>query len=377
MEIKVNSNELAKKLEQVTKVVATKSAIPILSDVLVETRGNVMLLTTSDSEVWLSVKCPLLGNFDGSKFCVNAHDLLELVKNLNDREATISIDEESQQMLCDYGNGNFSMPYENADDFPMPNMDRGNAASVIVDGKKIMKAIELTSFAVGNSVTRPIMNGVHFDFSENGMVASATNTHKVVMYRDRNIECKGVGEFTLPKKPSSVLSSILSSVDGDVKLVFGGSSISVNNTNFKLSARLLEGHFFNCESLTNKIKPINVTIDKGSILQALKRVMPATNEMSNLVVLFFEQGQVTVTADNAVFGKSASETVTCDCDSELRIGFKCSDLIELFKNIDDDNIVMEMEDSMNGAVIYALSTYSREEYVSLISSSLIEQSVNG
>ena len=96
-----------------------------------------------------------------------------------------------------------------------------------------------------------------------------------------------------------------------------------------------------------------------------------TNEMSNLVVMFFEQGQVTVTADNAVFGKSASETVKCDCDTELRIGFKCSDLIELFKNIDDDNIVMEMEDSMKGAIVYASSTYSRDEYVSLLSSSTI------
>jgi DNA polymerase-3 subunit beta len=139
-----------------------------------------------------------------------------------------------------------------------------------------------------------------------------------------------------------------------------------------LSARLLEGNFFDCESLTRVIKPINVTIDKVSILQALKRVMPMTNETSNLVVMFFEQGQVTVTADNAVFGKSASETVKCDCDTELRIGFKCSDLIELFKNIDDDNIVMEMEDSMKGAIVYASSTYSRDEYASLLSSSTIE-----
>jgi len=377
MEIKVNSNELAKKLEQVTKVVATKSAIPILSDVLVETKGNVMLLTTSDSEVWLSVKCPLLGNFDCSRFCVNAHDLLELVKNLNDREATISIDEEFQQMLCDYGNGSFSMPYDNASDFPMPNMESENPSSVIVGGKNIMKAIEMTSFAVGNSTIRPIMNGIHFVFSESGMTASATNTHKVAVYNDNSMKHDVHIEFTMPKKPSVILSSILSSVDGDIKISFGESAVSVNNTNFKLSARLLEGTFFNCQSLTNGIRPINVTIDKVSILQALKRVMPMTDEMSNLVVMFFEQGQVTVTADNAVFGKSASETVKCDCDTELRIGFKCSDLMELFKNIDGDSIVMEMEDSVKGAIVYASSTYSRDEYVSLLSSSLIEQSVNG
>lgn len=369
MEVKVNSSELAKRLEQVTKVVANKNVMQILGDVMLDVRGGVMVVTASDSEIWLSMKCPVLDGSQEMKFCVNAHDFLELIKNINDKDITMSLDEEKCQLMCDYGNGNFSMPYESADEFPMPNTDSENAASVIVDGKKIMKAIELTSFAVGNSVTRPVMNGIHFCFSENGMVASATNTHKVAVYNDKTVECNVTGEFTLPKKPSSVLSSILSSVDGDVKISFGGSEISVNNTNFKLSARLLEGRFFNCESLTSVVKPINVTIDKGSILQALKRVMPATNEMSNLVVMFFEQGQVTVNADNLMFGKSASETITCDCDSDLKIGFKCSDLIELFKNIDDDNIVMEMANPMGGAIIYASSTYTRDEYVSLLASS--------
>lgn len=369
MEVKVNSSELAKRLEQVTKVVANKNVMQILGDVMLEVRGGVMVVTASDSEIWLSMKCPVLDGSKEMKFCVNAHDFLELIKNINDKDITMSLDEEKCQLMCDYGNGNFSMPYDNADEFPMPNTDSENAESVIVDGKKIMKAIELTSFAVGNSVTRPIMNGVHFDFSENGMVASATNTHKVVMYRDRNMECKGVGEFTLPKKPSSVLSSILSSVDGDVKISFGGSAISVNNTNFKLSARLLEGRFFDCESLTRGIRPIVVNVEKSSMLQALKRVTPMTSDVSNLVVLFFEQGKVTITADNSMFGKSASETVVCDCDSELRIGFKCSDLIELFKNIEDDNIVMEMVNPMGGVVVYASSTYSRDEYVSLLASS--------
>ena len=377
MAVKVNSSELAKKLEQVVKVVANKSVMQILADVMIEVRGGVMVVTASDSEIWLSMKCPVLDSSQEMKFCVNAHDFLELIKNINDKDVVMSLDAESCSMLCDYGNGNFSMPYDNANEFPMPNMEHEHQTSVIVEGEKIMRAIELTSFAVGNSVIRPVMNGIHFNFSEDGMVVSATNTHKVAVYKDLSINGGNMGEFVLPKKPSSILSSILSLENDDVKISFGGSEISVNNTNFKLSARLLEGRFFNCESLTSVVKPINVTIDKGSILQALKRVMPATNEQSNLVVMFFEHGQVTVTADNAMFGKSASETITCDCDSDLKIGFKCSDLIDLLKNIDDNNIVMEMEDSTKGAIIYASSTYTRDEYVSMLSSSLIEQAANG
>ena len=369
MAVKVNSSELAKKLEQVVKVVANKSVMQILADVMIEVRGNVIVLTTSDSEIWLSVKCPLIEDAQEAKFCVNARDFIELIKNINDREITMSIDTESCRLLCDYGNGNFSMPYDDANEFPTPNMENENPTSVIVEGEKIRRAIELTSFAVGNSTIRPIMNGIHFNFSEDGMVVSATNTHKIAVYKDKSINGGNMGEFVLPKKPSSILSSILSLENGDVKISFGGSAISVNNTNFKLSARLLEGRFFDCESLTSAVRPITVTIDKGLALQALKRVTPMTSDVSNLVVLFFEQGKVTITADNSMFGKSASETVVCDCDSELRIGFKCSDLIELFKNIEDDNIVLEMVNPMGGVVVYASSMYSRDEYVSLLASS--------
>ena len=369
MAVKVNSSELAKKLEQVVKVVANKNVMQILADVMIEVRGSVIVLTTSDSEIWLSVKCPLIEEAQEVKFCVNARDFIELIKNINDREIVMSIDKESCRLLCDYGNGNFSMHYDDANEFPTHNMENENPTSVIVEGEKIMKAIELTSFAVGNSITRPIMNGIHFNFSEDGMIVSATNTHKIAVYKDKSINGGNMGEFVLPKKPSSILSSILSLENDDVKISFGGSAISVNNTNFKLSARLLEGRFFDCESLTRTVRPISVTIDKGLALQALKRVTPMTSDVSNLVVLFFEQGKVTITADNSVFGKSASETVVCDCDSELRIGFKCSDLIELFKNIEDDNIVMEMVNPMGGVVVYASSMYSRDEYVSLLASS--------
>lgn len=377
MEVKVNSSELAKRLEQVTKVVANKNVMQILGDVMLEVRGGVMVVTASDSEIWLSMKCPILDGSQEMKFCVNAHDFLELIRNINDKDVIMSLDVDAGQLMCNYGNGKFSMPYDDASEFPMPNTYNKNAACVIVDGKKIMKAIELTSFAVGNSTIRPIMNGIHFNISENGMIASATNTHKVAVYKDKSINGGNMCEFVLPKKPSSILLSILSLENGDVKISFGGSTISVNNANFKLSARLLEGRFFDCESLTKAVRPISVTIDKGLMLQALKRVTPMTSNVSNLVVLSFEQGQVTITADNVMFGKSASETVSCDCDSELRIGFKCSDLIELLKNIDDDNVVMEMADAMRGAVIYASSSYTRDEYVSLLSSSTIEQSANG
>lgn len=378
MEIKVNSDELSKRLEQLARVADSRNAIPILADVMIETKGNVMILTSSDSELWLSVKCPIFDSSNNMKFCVNAKDFLGLVKNINDKEITISLDENTHTVNCDYGNGNFSMPYDNAEEFPQSNVSNDdNMSNVILDGKKILRSINLTEFAVGNSTIRPIMNGVHFDFhyfGENcGMAVSATDGFKIAFLREREVSPVSgeVKEFTLPRKPYNVLSSILNAIEGDVKISFNTNSISVNNSDFKMTARLIEGVFPKCEQVFPPTWQANATIDKGSLLQALKRVTPMSNDMSDLVVLYFEQGQITITADNVEFGKSASETVKCDCDSEINVGFKGSSLIEALRNIDDDNIVIEIAERPQCGVFYAASA-PKEEYVSLLMQSLIK-----
>ena len=137
-----------------------------------------------------------------------------------------------------------------------------------------------------------------------------------------------------------------------------------------MTAMLLEGVFPNCESVIPKNNGVVVTLDRMEMLSAMKRVLPMTNESSNLVVLFFEEGKVTFTAENKMFGKSASETIACDCEQELKIGFKGSCLIDTLRNIEDDNIIMEMSDSMHAGVFYATTSFGREEYVSVLSPSL-------
>ena len=375
MEIKLNSKELCCRLKTAERVINKKSPLSSLRNFLLEYNGDsTLVVTASDGEQWLSQRICATGT-ETQKFsiCVNADYYLKCISNLNDCLIRLVVDEKTSTITCDYDNGKFLMHYEKSDDFPSPDYGGVDSKSAVIYGKKIMKAIELTSFAVGNSQITPVMNGIHFEFSENGMTASATNRNKVAIYKDVDIKCDFDVEFIIPKKSSSVLSSLLSSVEGDVNISFGNSEVFVSNSDFNFSSRLIEGRFFNCKALLAVSRPMVVTVDKLSMLQALRRVMPASDDISNLIVMSFEKGKVTVSADDVTFGKSAVETVVCDCDSDLRIGFKCSDLIEMFENIDDENVVMEMINQNGGAVFYASSSMSRNEYASAIASSLIIQ----
>lgn len=375
MEIKVQAKSLAAILKTAAKVINSKNSLPILGDVLFETRGNVLIATVSDGEQWLSQKCEIISCDQEFRFCVNATEFTSTINNLCDLPITITLDDSTKIFTCNYGNGQFSMPYEDAEEFPLSNIDTTSTKEFIIDSKKVLKAIELTGFATANDDLRPVMNGIHFDFFVDGMVCATSDGHKLARYKDKSITKEDNGEtpnFTLPKKPANILISILSTVDGDIKLSFNDKALSINNKDFKMIARLLEARYPNYEAVIPKNNPITITADKNSLLNALKRVLPMANDQSNLVELAFKNGCVTISATDIDFSKSAQETVTCDCETVLNIGFKGSTLAEILKNINDDNIVIELSDPSRAGVFYSAFDLTRDEYLSLCMPMLIQ-----
>jgi DNA polymerase-3 subunit beta len=166
--------------------------------------------------------------------------------------------------------------------------------------------------------------------------------------------------------------SVLSAFEGDVKVSFNDKALCVSNADFRLSARLLEFRYPNYEAVIPKTSPIIITSDKNSLLNALKRVLPMANDSSYLVELDFSSGQVVVGAKDIDFSKSASETVTCDCDAEIKIGFKGSTLIEILRNIDDDNVVIELDNPSRAGIFFSAFELTRDEYLSLCMPMLIQ-----
>lgn len=368
MEIKVQAKELSCRLKMAAKVINSKNSLPILGDVLLETKNDVLFITASDGEQWLSQKCSTIGYDQEMRLCVPATDFMNAINNINDQPVTITIDDATKTITCDYGNGKFTMPYDDANEFPLANINNEGAKDFVIDGKKVLKAIEQTGFATANDELRPVMNGIHFDFFVDGMVCATSDGHKLARYKDKSITREDDGvipNFTLPKKPANVLMTILSALEGDVKLSFNDKAISFNNKDFKLTARLLEFKYPNYESVIPKNNPITITADKESLVNALKRVLPMANDMSNLVELDFKQGQVTISAKDIDFSKSASETITCDCDTEIKIGFKGFVLMEILKNINDDNVVIELSEPSRAGVFYSAFTLTKDEYLSL------------
>lgn len=382
--IKFQTEDFLPSLAMVNSVVLSKNALPILGDVRIETKednngGVYAELMTSDSETWLQMKAPLIESEIGVTFCIEAKGFLQALRNLGDQTVTLKIDNTNHIATCDYGNGHFSLPYEDANEFPLPVTTLENAKTKLIDGKKLRVAIEKAGFATANDELRPVMNGVHFDFFADGMIAVASDGHKLAKYKDLTItydnsENPVIYGFTMPKKPCSTLLNVLgSTIVGDVKVVFNDNCFMVNNTQFKLTARLVEGRYPNYDSVIPKDNDRVVVIPKNDFVSALKRVLPMGNASSELVVLSFTMGMMTISAEDFDFSKSASENVGCDyAQDAFTIGFKGSTLLQLLQNIDTDNVKVMLKDPSRAGVLTEDKPNTEYEYTSLIMPMLIQ-----
>ena len=379
MKINFSVDVLLPKVARCVSLVNTKNSLPILSDLLIETNDLMgdIVITASDGETWLSCKSDVLEMDKDVRICINASDLYKALSNLKGKTIEMVIDESTHVVTCSHGKGHFSLPYDDANEFPKatPIDDDGETVTTkVIDGSRVLRSLEKAGFAVANDELRPIRNGVHFDFWGNMMVAVATDGHKLAKYSDMTIQGDMTPSgFTLPKKPSTTLMNILSGYDGNIKVLFNDRAVVVNNKDFKMTTRLIEGRYPNYDSVIPKDNEIEVTVSKQDFVSALKRVLPMSNTLSELVSVKLSMGLLTLAAVDFDFSKSASEDIECDYSgAELAIGFKGSTMLSVAQNIEGEQIKIALKDPSRAGLFTPSEDGETTAYVSLLMPMLIQ-----
>lgn len=382
--LKFNVDEFLPRLLQVAGVVNSKNTLPILGDVVFSTHvgesvdERIVTLMASDGETWLTVKVPLVEFDEQITFCVIATDIVKVLSNLKGKSVEMVLDEETHTIKGSYGNGRFALPFEHTDEYPRSDMNMDGAIEKEIVAVNLSRAISKCDFAIANDKLRPILNGIHFDFASNGMTCFATDGQKMARYFDKTVvsDNEETTGFTLPKKPANILFGLLANYDENVRLVFNNTCVSFGNNDFRMQTRLLEGNYPNCDRVIPKDNTIETIVSKGELLEALKRVMPMGDAVSELVRCLFAMGEITVSAEDFSYSKSADERIACDYASqELSIGFNGNMLIELLQCIDSDTVKICLKDMTRAGVFKPTDEDENEEFVALLMPLIIHTKV--
>ncbi len=352
MRFTVSSTALSGKLNALSRVINSKNSLPILADFVFDIQGNILHLTASDSENVMKTQIDLTECTNDGRFAISSHNLLEAVKGFSEQPITFDVDELTNIAKISYQNGLFSLPVENADEYPTTQVISAGATEIVIPNALLAENINRSIFATAQDELRPVMNGIYFDLNAECLTIVASDGHKLVRNKLLTIHSDQPAAFILPKKPATLLKTILGKDGSDVIIRFDERNAQIIFDEGELTCRLIEGRYPNYNSVIPQNNPNLLTVDRLALAAALRRVQPFANDSSNLIRFHVEGGTLQLDAEDFDFSKTATERMSCEYNGQpISIGFKGSSFIEILSNFDCQEVIIQLADPSRAGLV--------------------------
>ncbi|MDR2389838.1 MAG: DNA polymerase III subunit beta [Tannerellaceae bacterium] len=367
MKFDVSSTALLSRLQIISKVIASKNAIPILDCVLFELQKNKLIITASDADTRMLTSVEVVNAEGTGLFAVMAKILIDPLKELPEQPLSFEINEENMEILIHFENGKYNFIGQKGDTYPQQKPLNEVNTSIVVEAQKLMSGVGRSQFATADDELRPVMNGVYFDIQPESLTIVASDGHKLVRLRDLSIHASERASFILPKKPANLLKNVLAKETERVEVRFDENNAYISGSNFEMVCRLIEGRYPNYNSVIPQENPYTLTIDRISLLNALKRVSVFSNASSSLVKLHVVPGRLIISAQDIDYATSAEEKLICEFDgTELKIGFKATFLIEILSNIASEHVILKLADPSRAGLVIPVENEENEDLLMLL-----------
>ena len=340
MKFIVSSSYLLKQLQVLGSVINSSNTLPILDNFLFELDHKNLIVSASDLETTMSAILEIDSSSKGS-VAVPAKLLLDILKTFPEQPLTFTVQENSTIEISS-NSGKYAIAYAAGEEFPK-SVNLENPSSTVVPSDVLATAISKTIFAAGNDDLRPVMSGVFFQFSPEGLIFVATDAHKLVKYARTDVKASQVADFIMPKKPLNILKGILGTSESDVTIEYNDSNATFTFDSYILRCRLIDGKYPNYEAVIPKENPNKLMINRVLLLNSVRRVAIFSNKTTHQIRLKITGAELNISEEDIDYSNKAEERLNCDYQGDdMQIGFNSRFLSEMLTNLTSDEIMLEM-----------------------------------
>lgn len=351
MEIKAKRGDLLATLYWTQSIVERRNTMPILSNVLLEAQQGNNRVTATDLEVGVRGRIEGEVVSEGS-VTVNAKKLYEIIREVSSENVEIK-KLENDWVEIRSAKSVFKIVGLDAREFPQfPEFNLEQLSTM--PASTIREMIERTIFAVSTDETRYSLNGVFIEESEGGKVRMvATDGHRLA-FDEKPVGSLGLSKgVILPRKGLAELKKLLESAEESVlSMGFRENMGFVKKDNVELYMRLIDGDFPDYTKVIPKGNPNLASIERGELLQALRRVSLLSSERYKGVRLDFRKEGLAISANNPDLGEAVEE-IDMEYDGKpISIGFNARYLIDVLNVLTGDGEVeVELKDDLSPSIL--------------------------
>ena len=341
MKLKVSKEKLSVSLQKVNSIISTRSTLQILGNVLLETEGNKLILSTTDLDIRIKTEIEAEVSEQG-KTTLPAKKFYEIVRELYGKDVELEKVDNHIKIKC--GNSNFRLLGLPADDFPLP-LKVTSIRQFTVKQVELARMLNLISYSVNQDDSRKALSGILFSIAENNFVSVATDGRRLALVEKTMDNFTGEdGDIILPVKSANELTRLLGKT-GDVMVDIAENMITFTiDESTVMTSKLIDENYPNYKQVIPVSFSRNIKLPRENFAAVLRRVSLVVSERSFFVKIFFSHNKLELSATSTDVGES-NDSIEIEYDGpETTVSFNPTYLLEPLNRIDSDDITMKMND---------------------------------
>ncbi len=345
-------DKILKGINSVINGVASKTTMPVLEGILIQTNDNELKLTTYDLEIGIEYILEANVEEQGNTV-VNAIMFSEIIRKLPNKNIKITINENNLlEIECE--GSLYKLATMNPEEFPeLPKINIDN--SIEIEQTVLKNMIRKTIFAVSQEENRPIFTGCLFEVIENKLNVVAVDGYRLAI-KSSIINEKG-NDFSsvIPGKTLNEVNKIISDSFEPIKIGISKNQALFEMENCKIVTRLLDGEFLKYSNTIPSSWETRIKVNKNNIQECFERIILISassieKEKKYPVKINVEIGKVTISCANQT-GDAKEEIYVETEGKELEIGFNPRFFLDALKAIDDEEVYIEFGTNRSPCII--------------------------
>lgn len=350
MELSVTQENLAKALSGAGRVASSKAGLPILSNILLRTDSNRLLVAATNLEVastyYVGAKIITPG-----AITIPARLVSEFVSSLPKGPVELKVD--GDHLTITSGGYTSVINGVIADEFPeLPTIDETSSIQYSVNVADFKQAVSQTIITSSNDSTRPVLTGVYWHSFEGYLYLAATDGYR--LSERRLVETKSDVAAIIP---TSSLQEVLRTISDDVseiEMLFDETQVRFRVGEAEITSRLIDGNFPPYRELIPATSETELTLATSEFMRITKIAGLFARDSGGSVTLTAnkEKGTLSIHSIASELGENTSET-QADVTSDGQVTLNSRYLTEALSAVDGDTVTFRFSGKLAPCVLTA------------------------
>lgn len=363
MKITIPRQDLLDAVSKVKTVVSSKSALPILSHILLETGESSVRLSATDLKV--SIECNVDCTVEeAGSMTISSQRLASILGELPNKDISIGLGENSViDLSCEKIQTKlFSMSPE---EFP-PIRSFEGIEPLSLSQKSLKTLFSNTSFAICTDQARYNLTGLYFEIQEGRLTVVSTDGRRMSLAaEDEGIPGDINVKVIIPGKMIHELERLLDD-ENMVDVFIGDTQVAFVFGTTRIVTAIIEGTFPNYDMVIPKQHDKEALVNTAQFIEAVRRTRTMTNDKFNSVRFALAPGEMTLTVVTPEVGEYHEDMPIEYDGEEIDVAFNPDFVLDVLRHVGTELTSFVLKDSSSPGMLRPYSEVSNNNYINVI-----------